>query len=116
MTEKPRESGVIEARLTLLATDAGGLREPISTGYSAYWNIGNRTASGDVELNDARITVEGGEAISPGQTGLVRLHPLAPERWWAVRVDDRLVMNEGHRVLGFATVVGVHRPPSPRKR
>lgn len=106
------ERGFIEARLTLLRTEAGGRRSPVFTDYRPSWSIGNRAESGEVELNDARVTVEDAQSIAPGETGVVRLHPLVPESWRAVRVDDELVMHEGCRVLGRAVVVRVKPPCS----
>lgn len=109
------EQGFVEARLTLLSTEAGGRLGPLFTNYRPSWNIGNRTERGTAELNDARITVEDAESLLPGQTGLVRLHPLVPQSWQAVRVNDQLVMHEGSRVLGHAVVVRVKPPALPNR-
>src|SRR5262245_23133920 len=43
------EHGYIEARLTLVPSEAGGRRTAIITDFRPTWNIGNRTADGTVE-------------------------------------------------------------------
>src|SRR5687767_56534 len=69
------EHGYVEARLSLLATSAGGRTKPILTDYRPDWNIGNRTDAGETELNGAQVTLEDCQSLAPGETGTVRLHP-----------------------------------------
>ena len=58
-------------------------------------------------IDDARITVESGEGIEPGGSGLVRLHPLHPPYWEQVRPGMRITMQEASRVVGHAEVLRV---------
>ncbi len=100
--------GFVEARLTLVHTDAGGRLHPISDDYRPDWNIGNRTTSGDKqELNGARVTLEDARVIPPGGTGCVRLHPLLPEAWTALKPGTEIAMHEGSRVVGHAVVLRI---------
>jgi RNAse (barnase) inhibitor barstar len=98
------ERGFIEARLTLMPTSDGGRATPILTDYRPSWNLGNRTAAGDVELNDARVSLEDCAMLQPGGTAMVRLHPLFLDAWHHVSVGTQLPLHEGSRVFGQATV------------
>jgi len=101
------EHGFVEARLTVTATDAGGKTRPIFTDYRPDWNIGNRTESGEMEINGAPITLEDAQSIPPGGTGLVRLHPLWRDAWTKVQPGADIAMHEGSRVVGNAVVLRV---------
>lgn len=101
------EHGFVEARLTLTATEDGGRTHPVFTDYRRDWNIGNRTESGEMEINGAPITLEDAQSIPPGGTGLVRLHPLWREAWTDVRPGAGIAMHEGSRVVGNAVVLRV---------
>jgi len=104
------EHGFVEARLRLTATEDGGRSHPIFTDYRPDWNIGNRTHSGELELNGAPITLEDALSIPPGGTGLVRLHPLWREGWTEVQTGAEIAMHEGSRVVGNAVVLRVKLP------
>lgn len=99
--------GFVEARLTLTATENGGRTHPVFTDYRPDWNIGNRTESGEMEINGARITLEDAQSIPPGGTGLVRLHPLWRDAWTKVQPGAGIAMHEGSRVVGKAVVLRV---------
>ena len=99
-------NGFVEARLTLASQEQGRSRG-ISTDYRPDWNIGNRTESGEMEINGAPVTLEDASMIDPGETGVVRLHPLLPEIWQQVVVGQRIDMHEGARVIGHAVVLRV---------
>lgn len=101
------EHGFVEARLTLTATEDGGRLHPFFTDYRPDWNIGNRTESGELEINGAPITLEDTQSIPPGGTGLVRLHPLWREAWTKVQPGAEIAMHEGSRVVGNAIVLRV---------
>ncbi len=101
------EHGFVEARLSVTATEEGGRAHPVFTDYRPDWNIGNRTKSGEMEINGAPITIEDAQSIPPGGTGLVRLHPLWREAWADVRPGAELAMHEGSRVVGNAVVLRV---------
>jgi hypothetical protein len=58
----------------------------------------------------AFITIEAAEAIGPGATGLVRLHPMYWDAWEGVRAGQRITMLEGLRIVGVAEVLEVVPP------
>lgn len=105
--------GFLEARLTLLPTDAGGRRRPVLTGYRASWNLAGYQGAPDAgsalagEFYDAPISLEDTDELAPGGVALVRLHPLSPSAWLGVPVGVELALQEGSRVLGAAQVVRV---------
>jgi hypothetical protein len=99
--------GFVEAELTLTPTEAGGKKQSISTDYRPDWNIGNVTENGELEINGAPVTLENSQPMSPGDTGLVRLHPLSQVAWTRVRPGMKIFMHEGARVVGEATVLRV---------
>jgi hypothetical protein len=101
------EHGFIEARLTLLPPEDGGRARSVFTDYRPDWNIGNRTDSGEMEINGAPITLEDAPSIRPGGTGLVRLHPLLREAWMKLEPGTEIAMHEGARVVGKAIVLRV---------
>lgn len=101
------EHGYVEARLRLLATGEGGRHGSIQSEYFPHWMIGNRAPDGNDEHNGARISLEDRRVLSPGEDGLIRLHPTQPEHWTHVRVDQELEMYEGSRLVGTAVVTRV---------
>jgi hypothetical protein len=101
------EHGFVEARLTLTTTEDGGRAYPVFTDYRPDWSIGNRTESGEMEINGAPITLEDAQSIAPGGTGLVRLHPVWRDAWMTVQPGAEIAMHEGSRVVGNAVVVRV---------
>lgn len=62
--------GYVRARLRLVAADAGGLAAGVMDDYRPHWGIGERL-SGDALLAGAPLTVEDGERLGPGETGIV---------------------------------------------
>jgi hypothetical protein len=97
------ERGFVEARLTLNA----GRKTGIFTDYRPDWNLGHGSAAGTLELTGARVTLEDCQTLNPGETGVVRLHPIRPEAWGHTRPGDRIDMHEGARIVGTATVLRV---------
>lgn len=98
------ERGFVEARLTLNERRT----RPIWTDYRPDWNLGEPGANGELQLNGAPVSVEGGaRSILPGGTGLVRLYPICPAAWGKVRPGDELAMHEGPHVVGEAIVLSV---------
>ena len=98
------QNGYYRARLRVMGADEGGRSHPVFTGYRATWAI---SAEEDQEhiVQDAPLVIEGHEQITPGGEGTVRLHPLHPEYWADVRTGTPLLMKEGHRTIGTATVL-----------
>lgn len=99
--------GFVEAQLTLRPTDAGGRKRAISSDYRPDWNLGKRTATGEMEISGAPVTLEDAESISPGGSGRVRLHPLWREAWTELKPGTEIDMHEGRRVVGRAVVLRV---------
>ncbi len=103
-TAPPRR--LILARLRLLPTAERARRASRASIYRPHWNIGN-TSDGEPALDDARVFLEDGELLSPGEERAVYIEPLFPEQWTHVTPGMQLPMHEGHRVLGVATVLEV---------
>lgn len=98
------EDGYYRAILHVLATDEGGRRSPILSGYRSAWAI---TSEEDAEhvVHDAPLLIEDAEEIAPGDDGTVRLHPLFWEYWPELPPGATLLMKEGHRTVGTATIL-----------
>jgi hypothetical protein len=103
------EAGYVRASLRLVSVEDGCPAAGISSGARPNWGIGQRL-SGDGLLARAPVTLETGEGLAPGETGLVRIHPRSWEAWRSVRPGDRIPMLRGPRIVGVAEVVDVVRP------
>jgi hypothetical protein len=55
-----RERGYVRAWLRLTPTEAGGKRRPIRSGYRPQWDLGYRTAEGEIAYCDAEVRLVGG--------------------------------------------------------
>ena len=99
-----------KVRLRLLPTESGGRKTPIWTDYRPNWNVGN-SWHGSPTLNDGRVLLDGISELAPGTEGPAILEPLAPEYWGAVEVGAVLPMQEGSRLVGYATVTEVASRP-----
>ncbi len=96
-----------KVRLRLLPT--GGRKGPIFSDYRPSWDLKN-TWFGEPTLNDGRVLLDGVAEIALGAEGPAIIEPLAEEFWGAVDVGAVLPMQEGSRIVGYATVVEVTRP------
>ncbi|MFF8905410.1 hypothetical protein [Streptomyces olivaceoviridis] len=105
--------GTVRATLSLLEAEKGGRRTAFSGDgrLRPLWDIGNRTADGERDVNVAALWVEFAEELGPGETADVRLAPLRPGQWRHLRVGDVITMHEGSPVVGTATVIEVLPPP-----
>lgn len=106
------EHGTVRATLTLLGADEGG-RQGAFDGdgrLRPLWDIGNRTADGQRDLNIARIWVEFAPQLGPGETADVRLAPLQPEQWRHLKPGDVITMHEAQPVAGIAEIIEVLPP------
>ncbi|MFG3043750.1 hypothetical protein ACGFZR_02335 [Streptomyces sp. NPDC048241] len=108
-------NGVIRADLTLrqasearrqTSFDGAGVLRPM-------WNIGNRTPSGEPNLNIARLWVESIPFLAPGGRSSVRLAPLDPPQWQHLGPGQVITMHEDRSIAGTAVILDVHRPRTP---
>jgi hypothetical protein len=76
------EHGYVRARLTLTGASEGGRQGPIASGYRSCWDVS--CADGQVLLADAPLLIEDGEWLQPGESAIVRLHPLFREDWTGI--------------------------------
>jgi hypothetical protein len=97
----------LKVRLRLVST--GGRKGPIFNHYRPTWDLKN-TWMGEPTLNDGRVLLDGIAEIAPGAEGPAIIEPLVEEFWGAVDIGDVLPMQEGKRIVGYATVVEVRRP------
>ncbi|MFG2313230.1 hypothetical protein ACGFS9_31930 [Streptomyces sp. NPDC048566] len=104
--------GTVRATLTLLSADEGGRQSPFSGDgrLRPLWDIGNRTADGQHDLNIARIWVEFAPQLGPGETADVRLAPLQPEQWRHLKYGDVIAMHEARPLAGIAEIIEVLPP------
>lgn len=105
--------GYLRVELRLLPTSEDGRKTPFRSGYRPDWDIGN-SYEGRSTINGAPVTIEDRPSLLPGETGVVRLHPLVPELWTHVRPGARLALHEGARVLGTGTVLELVAPVADR--
>ncbi|MET9093315.1 hypothetical protein ABZX72_14615 [Streptomyces cyaneofuscatus] len=109
--------GTIRAILTLVDAEEG-LRRTAFSGdgrLRPMWDIGDRRADGERDLSVATLWVENAAGLGPGETDVVRLAPLIPERWAHLRCGDAITMYEARPVAGTGRVIEVvaPRPASP---
>jgi hypothetical protein len=104
--------GTVRATLTLLGADEGGRRSSFSGDgrLRPLWDIGNRTADGQQDLNIARLWVEFAPQLGPGETADVRLAPLQPEQWQHLKPGDVITMHEAKPAVGIAEIIEVLPP------
>jgi hypothetical protein len=99
------EHGYVRARLALAGTPDGGRRGPIASGYRSCWDVS--CTDGQRLLADAPLLIEDGEWLQPGESAIVRLHPLFRENWTSVVPGKVLGMFEGARRVGTAAVLDI---------
>lgn len=105
----------LKVRLRLLPTEMGGRKGPIFNDYRPSWDLKN-TWLGEPTINDGRVLLDGVSELSPGAEELAIIEPLAEEFWGAVDVGGVLPMQEGSRVVGYATVLEISRRSTSRER
>jgi hypothetical protein len=99
------DHGYVRAFLALARTQDGGRRAWIASGYRSCWDV---SRAGDQSLlADAPLLIEEAGPLDPGQSAIVRLHPLSREYWADVAPGMVLGMFEGSRRVGEATVLDV---------
>jgi hypothetical protein len=98
-----------KVRLRLLSTAEGGRKSRIFSDYPPSWDLGN-TWHGQPTINDGRVLLDGIDELAPGAEGPAFIQPLADEFWGGVDVGTVLPMQEGSRVVGYATVTAVTWP------
>ncbi|MBW8737042.1 MAG: hypothetical protein JF621_07900 [Streptomyces turgidiscabies] len=106
------QHGTVRATLSLPEVEEGGRQNAFHGDgrLRPLWDIGNRTADGERDLNIATLWVEFAEELAPGETADVRLAPLSPEQWRHLKVGDVITMHEGRPASGTATVIEVLLP------
>ncbi|MFD3518338.1 hypothetical protein [Streptomyces sp. NPDC058657] len=106
--------GIIRADLTLRPLSEARRKTPIPGAgvLRPMWNIGNRTATGETDLNIALLWVEFAPFLEPGGQAPVRLAPLDPSQWQHLQPGQMITMHEDQSVAGTAVVLEIQRPPS----
>lgn len=93
----------IVADITLTPRVKGGRRHPISTGYRATWDNGDRTTEGDVAFHDG-VVMMSADTLAPGQSAVVEIYAVNPGFWAHVVVGSRLRAFEGRQEVAIAEV------------
>jgi hypothetical protein len=96
---------VLHLNLRLLLATEGGRRSPISKGYRASWDNGDRLDDGAVHLHDALIQRLRDDPLEPGGETVAEITPLLEEFWTHVQPGDELKMFEGPHLVGQALVI-----------
>lgn len=99
-----------KAILRLLSSHEGGKHAALRNDYRPSWDLG-ATWLGEPTTNDGRVLLDDGLEIVPGSEGECLIEPLAPEFWGRVRVGAGIPMQEGHRVVGQATILAIVSSP-----
>lgn len=100
----PTSSAFIEARVTLVPTEAGGRRAGIADGYRCNCRIPGHSEG---EFFDATFHIQGTAVLGPGATGELRIQPHHPDDWRSVEVGSVIEMCEGPRLIGRAIVTSL---------
>jgi hypothetical protein len=90
----------------VVAVERGGPPSGVASGSRPNWGIGQRL-SGDGLLGRAPVSIEDGDRIEPGATGVVRVHPAEWDAWADVRPGDTIPMLRGPRIVGVAEVIEI---------
>lgn len=99
--QRPRRPADLEARITYVATSAGGRQRPVCSGYRPNHDFGLPG-----ELNDAVHEYPDVPWVQPGQSARALLWLLAPERQRGrLHSGFRFTVQEGLRVVGHGEVV-----------
>jgi hypothetical protein len=99
---------VFTAHLRLVPTDKGGRKSPIRSNYRPSFDLGGMW-QGLPTLNDGRVMLVEREELAPDEEGTIRIEPLSEEFWGAIRSGMTIAMQEGARVVGWATISEVTR-------
>lgn len=99
---------VFRARVRLLSTDEGGKKTAIRSNYRPVFDLGG-SWQGLPVVNDGRVMLVDREELAPGDEGTVTIEPLYPEFWAALRTGLSIPMQEGARIVGYATITDVTR-------
>ncbi len=93
-----------EGELRLLATEEGGRRSPVSSGYRP-------TALLDGERHEVAIYFDGAP-IRPGAMTPVTVIPMRIDFWRRLEVGERITVVEGKRAIGDLVVTSTGNLPS----
>ncbi|MFJ9588668.1 hypothetical protein [Streptomyces acidicola] len=106
-------NGVIRADLTLRPASESRRKTPFAGAgvLRPMWSIGNRTPTGEPELDIARLWAEFTPTLGPGERSTVRLAPLDPSQWQHLQPGQLITMHEDRTVGGTAVILEV-RPPA----
>ncbi len=111
-------NGIIRADLTLRPASENRRQTPFSGAgvLRPMWNIGNRTPTGEDDLNIALLWVEFTPTLGPGERSSVRLAPLDPSQWRHLRPGQTITMHENQTICGTAVILEAQMPtarPTP---
>lgn len=98
--------GYYVAELTLRASDAGGMKRPITSGYRATWTWEreSRPLIGPIDLvADANVR--------PGGSALIRVRPMLTRAWQGIAAGDVLLLQHRGREVGVAWILEEHDVP-----
>lgn len=103
MTE-PTASAFIQARVTLVLTEAGGRGTGIASGYRCNCRVPGHPEDA---YFDATFHIQGVAVLEPGETSEMRIQPHHPDDWRSVEVGSVIELCEGPRLIGRAVVTSL---------
>ena len=103
---RPGHPPDLEARITYLATEQGGRRLPIFSGYRPNHDFGLPE-----ELNDGMHEYPDRSSVLPGEDARALLWLLVPERnIGRLYVGMKFTVQEGSRIVGHGEVLAIFNP------
>lgn len=91
----------LRAEITLKATEEGGRKSPILSGYRPTFRIGLNYNS------DCSVTLINKLNIKPGEHGIVEIKILHPERIIGIKENDVFTLTEGLKEVANGSVISI---------
>jgi hypothetical protein len=92
------------ARVRLLPSSEGGWKSPVAARFMCLCDVGKQHRGKPVFL-DARLTLEDGRELTPGEEAVFLVEPLHAELWDHVVAGQAFSLHEGFSARGHGVVV-----------
>lgn len=93
----------ILAKIELLTTEEGGRKNPITSGYRPTFK---ETFIG---ASDCVVTMVDRNIINPGETGIVDIKILHPEKITGIKIDEPFNLDEGQKRVAIGWVLSIEQ-------
>lgn len=95
---------LLEADVDLLATERGGRRGPVLSGYRPALWFGDTGPTGEPELHSAILRLAESHELAPGERARVLITPLAYESWPRVKPGTPFDIYDAGRAVGTGSL------------